>query len=84
MLRLHAIQQVLFCFVFLQRLLKIYTTLSTKVYEKLSQSIPGFTTVMEKVNADATAREKKRKEKRMLEKKAEQERELIRRIAGDQ
>ena len=39
---------------------------------------------MEKVNADATAREKKRKEKRMLEKKAEQERELIRRIAGGQ
>ncbi|PON94332.1 Protein TIC [Trema orientale] len=64
------------------RLLKIYSLLSTKVYEKLSQTIPGFTTVMEKVLADAAVRDKKRKEKRVLEKKAEEESELIRRIAG--
>lgn len=47
----------------------------------MSQAIPGFTTIMEKVYADAAVRDARRKE-RMLAKKKAGEEELYRRVIG--
>lgn len=65
------------------RILDIYTKLSHAVYRKLSENIPGFSTIMEKVYADAAVRDARRKERRSAKKKAEEE-ELYRRLTGDQ
>lgn len=67
---------------FLQRILDIYTKLSHAVYRKLSENIPGFSTIMEKVYADAAVRDARRKARRSAKKKAEEE-ELYRRLTGD-
>ncbi|XP_024019543.1 protein TIC 56, chloroplastic [Morus notabilis] len=63
------------------RILRIYEKLSSAVYRKMSQAIPGFTTIMEKVYADAAVRDARRKE-RMLAKKKAGEEELYRRVIG--
>jgi len=46
---------------FLQRLLNLFIYLSTRVYRKMEQTIPGFNTIMEKVEADVAARRARRK-----------------------
>ncbi|XP_031284942.1 protein TIC 56, chloroplastic [Pistacia vera] len=50
-------------------LLQAYHELSTLVYEKLCQTIPGFRTVMEKVEVDAEAREARRQKLREAKRK---------------
>ncbi|KAM1597877.1 hypothetical protein EV2_033913 [Malus domestica] len=59
-----------------QRLYNIFTKLSTRVYQKLELTIPGFDKIMENVHADATARDARRKARREAEMKAEQEKAL--------
>lgn len=59
------------------RLMNIYHDLSAQVYNKLERTIPGFSTVMEKVQTEAIEREAKRMEKRNAEKKAEEEKALL-------
>lgn len=56
-----------------QRIFRIFYNLSSRVYNRLEKTIPGFSTVMEKVQADYTARVERRKRRREAEKKAEQE-----------
>ncbi|XP_065853108.1 protein TIC 56, chloroplastic [Euphorbia lathyris] len=46
-----------------RRMFRTFYNLSTKVYQKLEQTIPGFDAIMEKVKADAAASEAKRKER---------------------
>lgn len=48
----------------MQSVFRIFYNLSTRVYNKLEQKIPGFNTIMEKVQADAAVREARRKERR--------------------
>lgn len=59
-----------------QRLYNIFDNLSSRVYQKLERTIPGFDKIMEKVQADAAARDAKRKARREAEMKAEQEKAL--------
>ncbi|XP_050382088.1 protein TIC 56, chloroplastic [Argentina anserina] len=59
-----------------KRLYRIYSNLCTRVYQKMERSIPGFDKVMEKVEADAMARDQRRKAKRAAEKEAELEKAL--------
>ncbi|XP_052173943.1 protein TIC 56, chloroplastic [Diospyros lotus] len=56
------------------RMFRIFYDLSVKVYNHLARTIPGFSTVMEKVHADAALRDARRKAKREARKKAEDER----------
>lgn len=63
----------LFVFLCAQRLYRIYSNLSTRVYQKMVRTIPGFDKVMEKVQADANARYERRKARRVAEKQAELE-----------
>ncbi|KAB2612043.1 hypothetical protein D8674_041205 [Pyrus ussuriensis x Pyrus communis] len=42
-------------------LYNIFTNLRTRVYQKLERTIPGFNKIMEKVHADAAARDARRK-----------------------
>ncbi|KAI3414469.1 GYF_2 domain-containing protein [Psidium guajava] len=56
-----------------KRMFRIFFNLSTRVYNKLERTIPGFTKIMEKVHADADARDARRKERREAQKRAEQE-----------
>lgn len=55
----------------MQRIFRIFYNLSSQVYNKLDRTIPGFKSIMEKVQADAAARDARRKERREAEKKAE-------------
>lgn len=55
------------------RLFEIFHDLSVQVYNKLERTVPGFGTVMEKVQIDSAARETKRLQKRAAEKRAEEE-----------
>lgn len=54
----------------LQRLFEIFHNLSVQTYTKLEKTIPGFSTIMEKVQEDAAERNVARKAKRDAEKKA--------------
>ncbi|CAK9183128.1 unnamed protein product [Ilex paraguariensis] len=65
------------------KLFEIFHNLSVQVYSQLEKTIPGFSTVMEKVQADAAAREAKRKAKRAAQKKAEEEMALYGRVQND-
>ncbi|KAK6125990.1 hypothetical protein DH2020_040298 [Rehmannia glutinosa] len=51
------------------RLFEIFHNLSVQAYNKLERKIPGFSTIMEKVQADAAERVEKRKAKRAAERK---------------
>ncbi|CAI0424151.1 unnamed protein product [Linum tenue] len=53
-----------------RRILEIFYNLGSQVYSKLERTIPGFDTVMEKVQTDADARDARRKLKRDALKKA--------------
>lgn len=64
--------KLFFC-VLLQRVFDIFHNLSVKVYNKLERAIPGFSTVMEKVQAESIEREARRRGKREAEKRAEKE-----------
>uniref|UniRef100_A0A2P2KDC5 GYF domain-containing protein n=1 Tax=Rhizophora mucronata TaxID=61149 RepID=A0A2P2KDC5_RHIMU len=61
-------------------LFETFHNLSTQVYAKLERTIPGIDVIMEKVQADARARNARRKQKREAKKKAEQEKALYNRI----
>ncbi|KAK9124605.1 hypothetical protein Sjap_014207 [Stephania japonica] len=66
------------------RVFKIFYNLSLQVYNKLEQTIPGFSTVMEKVRADSDARDARKKAKRDAQKKIEEEIALYgRRVSDD-
>ncbi|XP_072975315.1 protein TIC 56, chloroplastic [Typha angustifolia] len=56
-----------------KRMFRIFYNLSYRVYNKLDRTIPGFNSVMQKVRADSSARDARRKEKREAEKRAEAE-----------
>lgn len=71
-----------FCHV-MQSLFNLYHDLSVQVYNKLDRSIPGFRTVLERVQAEAIDREAKRKEKREAEKRAEKEMKMFGRVESD-
>lgn len=51
---------------------RIFFNLSTRVYEKLERTIPGFRTIMEKVEADASVRDARRQERRKTQMKADE------------
>ncbi|XP_021289010.1 protein TIC 56, chloroplastic [Herrania umbratica] len=55
-----------------KRIFRIFCNLSSQVYNKLERTIPGFNTIMEKVQADAVVRDARRKGKREAQKKAEE------------
>lgn len=57
----------------LQRMFKLFYNLSFRVYNKLERTIPGFDALMEKVRAEAEAREERRRQKREAQKRAEAE-----------
>lgn len=57
----------------LQRMFKLFYNLSFRVYNKLERTIPGFDALMEKVRAEAEAREERRRQKREALKRAEAE-----------
>lgn len=57
-----------------KRLFRTFFNLSTRVYNKMERTIPGFSTIMEKVEADAAARDARRKERREAKKRAERDR----------
>ncbi|CAL9781399.1 unnamed protein product [Musa acuminata subsp. burmannicoides] len=56
-----------------KRLFTIFYNLSYRVYNKFVRRIPGFIQVMEKVHADAAARDERRRQKREAQKRAETE-----------
>lgn len=68
----------------MQRLFEIFHSLSVQVYSKLERTIPGFSTIMEKVQADAAAKAAKRKEKRAAQKRAEGEMALFGRVQSNE
>lgn len=56
--------------IILQRLFRIYYNLSVRVAEKLEKTLPGFNTIMEKVQKDyesRVARRMKRREQELRE-----------------
>lgn len=66
-----------------QRLFEIFHDLSVRVYNKLNRTVPGFGTVMEKVQIDSAARETRRMQKRAAEKRAEEEIALFGGVRND-
>lgn len=68
---------------FMQRLFQIFYSLSVQVYNKLERTIPGFSTVMEKVQADSIARQNRRKAKRTAQMRAEEGAALFGRVESD-
>ena len=60
----------------LQRMFSLFDNLSSRVYHKLSRTIPGFDVILEKVHAEAAQRDAIRAEKRAAQKKAEKEKAL--------
>lgn len=68
----------------LQRMFRIFFNLSTRVYNKMERTIPGFSKIMDKVQADAAARDARRKERREALKRAEFERMIFGRVKKDQ
>lgn len=65
------------------RLFQIFHDLSVRVYNKLNRTVPGFGTVMEKVQIDSAARETRRMQKRAAKKMAEEEIALFGRTRND-
>ncbi|CAA3025272.1 Hypothetical predicted protein [Olea europaea subsp. europaea] len=65
------------------RLFQIFYSLSVQVYNKLERTIPGFSTVMEKVQADSIARQNRRKAKRAAQMRAEEGAALFGRVESD-
>ncbi|KAM3289582.1 protein TIC 56, chloroplastic [Capsicum chacoense] len=65
------------------RLFEIFHDLSVQVYNKLNRTVPGFGTVMEKVQIDSAARQTRRMQKRAAEKRAEEELALFGRVPSD-
>lgn len=59
---------------------RIFFSLSTRVYKKLERTIPGFNKIMQQVNANAAARDARRRERREAQKKAEEEVALFGRV----
>ncbi|KAJ7969223.1 protein TIC 56, chloroplastic-like [Quillaja saponaria] len=55
-----------------KRIFRIFFNLSTRVYNKMDRTIPGFSTVMQKVQDAAAARDARRKERREAQKRAEE------------
>ncbi|CBI18120.3 hypothetical protein VitviT2T_011830 [Vitis vinifera] len=55
-----------------KRMFSIFYKLSARVYNKLVRTVPGFDNIMEKVDADAAAREAIRREKRAAQKAAKE------------
>ncbi|CAK9323382.1 unnamed protein product [Citrullus colocynthis] len=66
-----------------KRMFRIFFSLSTRVYNKMEQTIPGFSKIMEKVQADAAARDARRKERREAMNRAEYERKFFGRVRED-
>ena len=67
-----------------QRMFRIFSNLSYRVYNKLERTIPGFNVVMQKVKADTDARDARRKERRAAQKRAEREAAIYgRRMSSD-
>ena len=62
---------------------QIFHDLSVRVYNKLNRTVPGFGTVMEKVQIDSAARETRRMQKRAAKKMAEEEIALFGRTRND-
>lgn len=50
-------------FFHMQLMFRIFHKLSSRMYKKIVQAIPGFDKVVEKVKADSAARVARRKEK---------------------
>lgn len=71
------INYLLFFSLLMQRLFEIFHNLSVQVYSKLERTIPGFSTIMEKVQVDAAAKAAKRKEKRTAQQRVEEEMALF-------
>lgn len=67
----------------LQRLLRLFSNLSARVYSRLERKIPGFDKVVEKVQADAAARRAARLEKRKALKRSKYERRPVK-VRNDQ
>ncbi|XP_059668054.1 protein TIC 56, chloroplastic [Cornus florida] len=65
------------------RMFDIFYNLSIQVYNKLERTIPGFTTIMEKVQEDAAARRGKQEARRDAKKKAEEEIALFGQVRKD-
>ncbi|PHT32444.1 Protein TIC 56, chloroplastic [Capsicum baccatum] len=65
------------------RLFEIFHDLSVQVYNKLNRTVPGFGTVMEKVQIDSAARQTRRMQKRAAEKRAEEELALFGSVPSD-
>ncbi|PHU04312.1 Protein TIC 56, chloroplastic [Capsicum chinense] len=65
------------------RLFELIHDLSVQVYNKLNRTVPGFGTVMEKVQIDSAARETRRMQKRAAEKRAEEELALFGPVPSD-
>lgn len=66
-----------------QSLFNLFHNLSVEVYQKLEQTIPGFDTVMERVQAESIERQDRRKAIRAAEKKAEKEFHMSGRVQSD-
>ncbi|KAL3536560.1 hypothetical protein ACH5RR_005021 [Cinchona calisaya] len=64
-------------------LFDIFHDLSVQVYNKLERTIPGFSTVMERVQAESIEKEARRRDKREAEKRAEKE-SSFGQVEGDQ
>lgn len=67
----------------MQSLFNIFHNLSVEVYQKLERTIPGFDTIMERVQAESIERLNKRKAIRAAEKKAEKDLHLSGRVESD-
>ncbi|KAK4342689.1 hypothetical protein RND71_038505 [Anisodus tanguticus] len=65
------------------RLFEIYHDLSVQVYNKMERTVPGFSTVMEKVQIDSAARQAKRKNQRTEQKRAEEEIAIFGHVRSD-
>lgn len=57
----------IFFIIVVQRLFRIYYNLSVRVGEKLEKTLPGFNTIMEKVQKDYESRVAKRMKRREQE-----------------
>uniref|UniRef100_A0A5B6ZBY6 GYF domain-containing protein n=1 Tax=Davidia involucrata TaxID=16924 RepID=A0A5B6ZBY6_DAVIN len=65
------------------RMFEIFYNLSTQVYSKMGRTVPGFSTVMERVHADASARDAKREGRRNAQKRAEEEIAVFGQVRND-
>lgn len=61
----------------MQRLFETFHNLSVLTYQKLEKAIPGFSTIVEKAQADAARRDAEKEAKRVAAKKAAEEKVLF-------